>query len=277
MKYDPIGDDPVRNSDFPTIQAGITFESKGDLINGVLLITHGQGPHPTILLLHGFPGYERNFDLAQTFRRAGWNVLIFHYRGSWGSQGSYSFNNCIEDVSSALDFLSVKESSDLYRVDPQRIVIIGHSMGGFYALMGAINNPSINSVASIAGVNMGDFLRANRDNQPVFDTFLDFFKNGLPPLRGTSADKLLQESLTNAEKWNLLDHVNSLANRSLLLIGGSLDTVVPVSIHHKPLVDALTNKNATDLTSIVIDADHGFTDKRIALTRIILKWLENQR
>lgn len=33
---------------------------------GMIHIAQGVGPHPTILLLHGILGYERNFDLAQT-------------------------------------------------------------------------------------------------------------------------------------------------------------------------------------------------------------------
>ena len=51
----------------------------------------GPGPHPVVLLLHGFPGNERNLDLAQTIRRAGWDVLFFDYRGSWGTPGDFSF------------------------------------------------------------------------------------------------------------------------------------------------------------------------------------------
>ena len=33
-------------------------------------IAAGAGPHPTMLLLHGLPGNERNLDLAQAARRA---------------------------------------------------------------------------------------------------------------------------------------------------------------------------------------------------------------
>jgi len=37
-------------------------------------------------LLHGLPGYESSGDLAQSIRRAGWNVVFFHYRGTWGTK-----------------------------------------------------------------------------------------------------------------------------------------------------------------------------------------------
>ena len=38
--------------------------------------------------LHGLTGYEANVDLAQSIRRARWNVLLFQYRGMWGTAGT---------------------------------------------------------------------------------------------------------------------------------------------------------------------------------------------
>ena len=35
-----------------------------------------------MILFHGLPGNEQNLDLAQAIRRANWNVLTLHYRGS---------------------------------------------------------------------------------------------------------------------------------------------------------------------------------------------------
>ena len=58
---------------------------------GLVFLANGRGPHPTVILLHGFPGNEKNLDVAHMLRRGGYNVLVFHYSGSWGSRGSYSF------------------------------------------------------------------------------------------------------------------------------------------------------------------------------------------
>ena len=44
--------------------------------------------------MHGLPGNERNLDLAQAIRRAGWDVLTFTYRGAWGSPGDFSISQC---------------------------------------------------------------------------------------------------------------------------------------------------------------------------------------
>ena len=79
---------PTLDRAYPATMASITFTSSGAQLIGNMLIAPGPGPHPTVLLLHGFPGNENNFDLAHVLRRAGWNVLIFHYRGAWGSQGA---------------------------------------------------------------------------------------------------------------------------------------------------------------------------------------------
>jgi len=61
------------------------FDDAGS--NAIVYEAQGAGPHPTVVLLHGFPGNEKNLVLAQALRRAGWNVVFFHYRGSWGSGG----------------------------------------------------------------------------------------------------------------------------------------------------------------------------------------------
>lgn len=69
---------------------GIIIPGKHGKLLATLYTAGGEGPHPTILLLHGIPGSEQNLDLAQAFRRSGFHVMTFHYSGSWGSSGNYS-------------------------------------------------------------------------------------------------------------------------------------------------------------------------------------------
>ena len=45
-------------------------------------LASGSNPHGTVILAQGLPGYEMNGDLAQSIRLEGWNVLLFHYRGT---------------------------------------------------------------------------------------------------------------------------------------------------------------------------------------------------
>jgi len=76
----------------------------------VLYLASGVGPHPTVLMLHGFPGNEKNLDLAYSIRRAGWNVLVPFDRGAWGSGGAFSFNHTLEDAQASIDFLLQPEN-----------------------------------------------------------------------------------------------------------------------------------------------------------------------
>src|SRR3546814_13526648 len=90
--------------------SAFTIPSEDGALNAVLYTAAGSGLHPTLLLLHGFPGNEQNLDLAQAARRAGWNVLTLHYRGSWGSPGSFSFTHASEDAWNALQYLQQSDT-----------------------------------------------------------------------------------------------------------------------------------------------------------------------
>ena len=101
--YDPITmDPPARDAVNPPGMGELFFQSAGERLNGLMYVASGPGPHPTVILLHGSPGNERNLDLGQAIRRGGVNVLYFNYRGSWGSGGLFSRTNALEDVTAAL-------------------------------------------------------------------------------------------------------------------------------------------------------------------------------
>jgi len=80
---------------------GVTFDSDGHRLVGTFYLARGDGPKPTALLLHGCPGLEKNLDLAVTLRDRGWNALLFHYRGCWGSAGRYDLRTIPRDVTAA--------------------------------------------------------------------------------------------------------------------------------------------------------------------------------
>jgi predicted alpha/beta-fold hydrolase len=126
-----ITNDPEPNPSTPTQNLETVIDSHGSHIMGIFLLASGTQPHPTVILLHGFPGYEQNMDLAQSLRRDGWNVLAMHYRGSWGSQGTFSFTHCMEDVGTLFDYVTQPAHLQKFHVDPHHLVVIGHSLGGF--------------------------------------------------------------------------------------------------------------------------------------------------
>src|SRR5919106_3290287 len=112
-------------------QEGVLIDSAGNRLLATLFLAPGDEPKPTALLLHGLPGIEKNYDLATGLRESGWNALLFHYRGCWGSGGDYSLLTLTQDAAAALDLLL---GGSHPQVDVGRLAMIGHSMGGYAAL-----------------------------------------------------------------------------------------------------------------------------------------------
>ena len=79
-------------------QTGVYFDSGGHRLLGTLFLAQGDEPGPTAVILHGVPGIEKNYDLAHALRDHGWNSLIFHYRGCWGSERTYALKTIPHDV-----------------------------------------------------------------------------------------------------------------------------------------------------------------------------------
>ncbi|HEY3738429.1 MAG TPA: alpha/beta fold hydrolase, partial [Bryobacteraceae bacterium] len=147
--------DPPQDRANPAAMTSFQIPSHGALLNALVYIAAGAGPHPAVILLHGFPGNERNLDLAQDIRRAGWDVLYFNYRGSWGSPGDFSFSHGVEDTAAAIAYLREPKVAKDLRLDPTRIVLIGHSMGGFMAVEGTAADPGVLAMGLISAADLG--------------------------------------------------------------------------------------------------------------------------
>jgi pimeloyl-ACP methyl ester carboxylesterase len=274
MTYNPIFEDQ-RNvpPEYPAGMKSVTFASEGSRLVGTMFISHGSGPHPTVLLLHGFPGNENNFDLAHIIRRLGWNVFVFHYRGSWGSEGDYSFNNSLEDISAAVEFLGSESSKLTYRCDPGKIVLIGHSLGGFGALIKAAEFETIRNAASFAAFNFGFLTKLISTNEDARSMAMDYLKVGADQLKGTSAEKLFTELVEHADSWNLLDKAQELSRKNLMLICGTYDSISMPEIHHYPLIKAIDGTGEGKLRHFELPTGHSFSDKRIKLAGLVIDWL----
>lgn len=272
QNFDPVNQDPQYDAKYPASMPLVLFESKGSKLLGTMFVTAGEGLHPTIILMHGFPGNEFNHDLAHVFRRQGFNVLIFHYRGCWGSEGDYSWKHLIEDADSAIQFLRTDFAREKYRVDTDKIILAGYSMGGFAALYSSLFHNDIKNVISIAGFNSGAFGEVIENNKDIFDYSLQTIDFSINFVRNTSAEKLLNQYIANKKEWNFLNHIDKLSKKNLLLIGAKYDMTAPLYIHHEPLVEKLKKLNSKTETYI-LESGHSFADRRIELARIISNWL----
>jgi pimeloyl-ACP methyl ester carboxylesterase len=143
-------EDPPADAAHPASGGGVAFLSHGAQVNAQLYRPAGERPHPTVILLHGLPGNEQNLDLARAVQRAGWTVITFHYRGSWGSGGAFTLTGGCEDVGALLSRLRDPAAARDWGVDPSRLVILGHSYGGLVPGCAAASHPQVLGVGLIA-------------------------------------------------------------------------------------------------------------------------------
>jgi len=159
-----------------------------------------------------------------------------------------------------------------YRVDPNRLILLGHSVGGFAALMGAARDPAISCVAAIAPANLGLYGTIFEDSEAAgsFAAYVD----GAGPIAGVGGEAAVDEVMTNADTFDLRMLATQLNGKSVLLLAGGKDTAVPPDPFHYSLVEAYEVEPGIQLRHRVFDADHSFSWSRIALTREVLDWLE---
>ena len=270
---DPVISDPGQiDGKYPPAMAELSLASHGQRMNGFMYIANGPGPHPTVVLLHGYPGNEQNLDLAQAMRRAGWNVLFFHYRGAWGSAGDFSFAGAIGDVAAALDYLRDPATASRWRVDSARLALVGHSLGGFLALSGAARDPRVACVASIDGVNLGVHGRRFLADPASAKGFIAY-ADDLRMLAGWTGKKAVAELTGHIAEFDLLPRMKALAGRAVLLVAAGPRSVVDMAAHITPLVEALHKVPGARVRFEVLNTDHPFSDKRIALAHLLVDWL----
>ncbi len=261
-----ITTDPPPDKEYPSGMEAPDLESHGSRLNAVLFLASGSQAHPTVLLLHGFPGNEKNLDLAYTLRRAGWNVLFPNYRGAWGSAGTFSFSNALEDTQIAVNFLRDPSNVKKYRIDPARIVLIGHSMGGFLTAYTAAHDREVYAFCMIAAWNLGGV-----GSRPAVKDHPDTFTTASPRLAGTTPEGLRAEATSHAAEWRYADYAEALKNRPALILeakdGNTAD--------NKAMAEALRKAGDTQVVEKYMETDHSFSDHRIALEAAILEWLQS--
>jgi pimeloyl-ACP methyl ester carboxylesterase len=241
-------------------------------MNALFYLAGGVGPHPTVVLLHGLPGNEQNLDLAQVIRRAGWNVLTLHYRGTWGSPGNFAIRHVLEDADAAVAFVRRADIAATYGIDMHRLVLGGHSMGGFASLSHARTDQHLLGVFLIDAWNVGgsgDELAKVQGSARVamINSGFDDLGNSL---HGATAMSIATELLAHRTDWNFMSWTKNLTHVPLLVIGASQGN----GDDNRALADAVT-RDGGKVSAVTLPSDHNFQDHRIALAVEVVTWLQN--
>ena len=252
----------------PKYSAEVTVLSHGKRLPAIFYGAQGKGPHPTIILLHGYPGNEKNLDVAQNMRDAGWNVIFFHYRGAWGAEGNFSFSGSEQDVTVVTQFLQHPENAQKFKINTNQISYIGHSMGGHMAVAGIVENPEVRCAVIYDGANIGvTFKNADQKIRNLWTSYAD----SLFMLQGWSGEAAAEELTNKGKQLNLLPRAHKIADRPILFIPADSD-VIPISE-----IDALVNEMRKVKDNRVhyrlIKDDHSFNNSRKQLIDVTKEFL----
>ena len=243
-------------------QIELVIPSANSLLQGFMYKANGKQKHPTLLLLHGYPGNERNLDLAQIVRSHGWNVIYFDYRGSWGSQGKFSFENCVEDVINVVDFC--KEYQDSLQIDASDIVLFGHSMGGWVCLKALQQLPGVKKGFALSTWDIYGDIKNVRSEQEMVAKMKkegnEYF------VLNTPVNEIFAPVMKKPGYFNLANDAKALADKQIVMLDEHPG--------NKALAETIKNGNQSYFDYQVWQTDHPFTNKRISLINRVLAFLD---
>jgi alpha/beta superfamily hydrolase len=259
--------DPPHDAANPARSEVLHIPSGGVKINGLAYIAEGAGRHPTVILCHGLPGNEKNLDLAQAIRRAGWNVVTFNYRGSWGSPGEFRFVNNPQDAEAVLAFIRDTANARALGVDTRRIVLGGHSMGGWVTALVASHHPELLGAFLISAADMGAKYSVPREK------LVNFMADDMESLAGVTSESMADELITNGSNWMFGGtKTEGLAHLPILILTANDGLVTNV----EPLIKQLRSLGNQRVVVMHHATDHSWSDSRIKLESWIISWLQHQ-
>ena len=229
---------------------GVVFSSHGCKLLGVFYGAAGETPRPTVVLSHGAPGFEKNLDLAYALRDTGWNTLCYHYRGCWGSEGSFSLGGLVEDVQAAAEWARTQPS-----VDKECLVLMGMSGGGYATLAAGAADPSFKALVALC---------------PLIDA-----SEAPSSMVGMNEIVTFVQGVTGAQLNDEYDRLppitkmtEKLRNRKILLVTGDQDKTFQ-SNHYQQFVKQLPEVRWHRFSV----GDHYFSACRKELVETVLAWL----
>lgn len=254
--------DPPHDAAHPARMEVLHIPSGGVAINGLAYVAAGAGPHSVVVLCHGLPGNEKNLDLAQAMRRAGWTVITFNYRGSWGSPGSYRFASDLEDVDAALAYLRDPKNATALGLDTKRIVLMGHSLGGWATALTAAHDRGLAGAVLISPGDMGLIGKLPRT------VAIKALADDMETLASTT-EAMADELIAHADAYDFVKAAPRLNAIPLLVLTSDDGLAAPADA----LVAGAKAAGNGQVATVHIGTDHSYSDARIRLESEIIRWL----
>lgn len=253
----------------------ITFRSNGSIVRGYFFPSKRTPALATILFTQGFPGIEGDELICERLAQANTNVLTFNYRGTFQSQGTFSFSHAIDDIGAAIQTLKYPELQERYSIDGEKLILGGWSFGSGLVPAAAVRNPEISKIFCISGRNFGaEARRIHQDDEYAQEVFNNLVSIRKPNGPATFQDDLLDDLIGNQENLDPQVIAPYLRNYEVLLIGGWMDQVSTIENHLIPFYRSLTEAGNKRVRIEALHADHEFRSCKNDLVNCILEWIQ---
>lgn len=200
--YFPTHDQPATPATWGFKFENIDFKSAdGTQLHGWLILKRGKTAKGTVVFSHGNAGsIGHHLGFVTWLAEAGYNVLMYDYRGFGKSGGSVDRRGMVDDVKAAFAYAAQRKD-----LDASRLVSYGHSLGGAKSVTALGESP----VKGLRAV--------------VIDGAFASYQAMARIVGGRLGESLVTDEL--APK----NFVGKLSPVPLLVIHGARDEVVPVS------------------------------------------------
>jgi 3-dehydroquinate dehydratase-2 len=200
-----------------------------------LRVPTGTGPHPVALLIHGgFWGdiWKRDLmdPMAVALTQLGWATVNIEYTRGHGSYGL-----AVADVEAAAQW--IRHNAATHRLDAERIVAIGHSAGGFLALVLAERSSTIAAAVPLAAVSSLTAISESRPDDDPAALLLGATRTDAPRLwdqAELTGEPGVPVHMLHGDKDDTVPAAHSKAYESL----GGVDTTVTIveGINHMDVI-----------------------------------------
>ncbi len=208
--------------------------SDGMRVHGFLLVPPGVDPAraPLVAQVHGGPinHFRPGYDgIAQLLANRGYAVFQTNFRGSTGhgrdymfaSRGDYGNGRVQQDIVEGVRYLHAQGIGD-----PGRVGIVGHSFGGYSALLGVTFAPEVFKVG-VAGAPPADFGWSMRWLVDTGDQGALPDRSLVAALRALSVDPADPATYARLHAQSPVANAGKVGSPLLLLAGGA-DRVVAI-------------------------------------------------
>lgn len=257
--------------------------ARGERVRGEVRRPAGRpGPLPVVLVLHGFKGFRRwGFFpwLGERIAARGFASVVFDFshNGTDASGEAYPRRDLFraltwathqEDLAAVVAAVRAGSLPGDGPLDPDRMALVGHSLGGGLAVLEAARDPGFRCVAGLAPVN-----RADRFSPREKESWRG---RGEMPIVNTRTGEVLPLGLSYLEdaeaRSGELDVAAAAARLPcpLLVVHGGRDTSVPPEEGRSIVESAIASGRAARFalvpgTQHTFDAVHPFAGETAAL------------